>query len=106
MSNDFEAKVAIPTELVQEFVELLVNKNKFDKWKAITLGLKVAQWLVDTFANTSLALTNGVKEGRVSQKKVAEALSTLASSDTTAKGAIPAWLLIAVVKLVINWMSK
>lgn len=106
MSSDFEAKVAIPTELIQELAEMLLNKDKFDKWKAITLGLKVAQWLVDTFANTAITLSEGVQDGRISQKKVGEALSALATSDTTAKGAIPAWLLIALVKLIINWMTK
>jgi hypothetical protein len=106
MSEDFQAKVAIPTDLIQEFVELISNKDKFDKWKAIALGLKVAQWLVDTFANTSIALGEGIPEGRISQKKVAEALSTLANDGVVAKGAIPAWLLMAVIKLVINWMAK
>jgi len=48
--SDFNASVALPTELIQEFVQLLSDKKNFDKWKAITLGLKVAQWLVETFA--------------------------------------------------------
>jgi hypothetical protein len=104
--SEFEAKVAIPTELIQEFVELLTNKNGFDKWKAVTLGLKVAQWLAETFGGSSVALAQKVPEGRVTNKKVADALSALVENGSVAKAAIPLWLLPVIIKLVIKWLAK
>jgi hypothetical protein len=105
--SDFNASVALPTELIQEFVQLLSDKKNFDKWKAITLGLKVAQWLVETFAGSAVTVSANVPEGRVTKKKVAEALSALVSTDQpVAKAAIPMWLLPVIIKLVIKWLAK
>jgi hypothetical protein len=104
--SEFTTKVAIPTDLIQEFVELLTNKGAFDKWKAITLGLKVAQWLAETFTGSSVALAHKVPEGRVTNKKVAEALSSLVSNEPVAKSAIAAWLLPVIIKLIIKWLAK
>lgn len=105
--SDFNASVALPTELIQEFVQLLSDKKNFDKWKAITLGLKVAQWLVETFAGSAVTVSANVPEGRVTKKKVAEALSALVSTNQpVAKAAIPMWLLPVIIKLVIKWLAK
>ena len=105
--SDFNASVALPTELIQEFVQLLSDKKNFDKWKAITLGLKVAQWLVETFAGSAVTVSANVPEGRVTKKKVAEALSALVSTvQPVAKAAIPMWLLPVIIKLVIKWLAK
>jgi hypothetical protein len=105
--SDFNASVALPTELIQEFVQLLSDKKNFDKWKAITLGLKVAQWLVETFAGSAITVSANVPEGRVTKKKVAEALSALVNTDQpVAKAAIPMWLLPVIIKLVIKWLAK
>lgn len=107
MAAEFEAKVAIPTDLIAEFVELLTNKKSFDKWKAIQLGLKVAQWLVETFGGSPIALTAKLPPGtRMSNKKVADALTALSSGDSVAKAAIPIWLLPIIIKLVIKWLAK
>lgn len=107
MSDNFETKVSIPTDLIQEFIELLTKKEAFDKWKAITLGLKVAQWLVDTFSGSITAMSANVPEGRATNKKVADALSALINNDqTVAKAAIPMWLLPVIIKLVIKWLAK
>jgi hypothetical protein len=105
--SDFSAKVAIPTDLIQEFIALLSDKANFDKWKAITLGLKVAQWLVETFAGSAVTLSANVPEGRVTKKKVAEALSAIVNIEQpVAKAAIPMWLLPVIIKLVIKWLAK
>lgn len=107
MAAEFEAKVAIPTELIAEFVQLLTNKQSFDKWKAIQLGLKVAQWLVDTFGGSPIALSAKLPPGtRMSNKKVADALTALSSGNSVAKAAIPIWLLPIIMKLVIKWLAK
>lgn len=103
---DFEANAAIPTDLIQEFIELLTNKGSFDKWKAIRLGLKVAQWLVDTFGNNLVAMQAKVPEGRVTNKKVAEALSAIIANGNVAKAAIPLWLLPVIIKLIAKWLLK
>lgn len=105
MSAEFQAQVAVPTDLIKEFVELLTNKGSFDKWKAITLGLKVAQWLVDNFGGVSAASTK-IPEGRATTKKVAEALTALTEKGVTSKAAIPMWLLPIIIKLVIKWLAK
>jgi hypothetical protein len=104
--SEFEIKVAVPTDLIQEFVELLSNKGAFDKWKAITLGLKVAQWLAETFGVSTVALAQKVPEGRVTNKKVADALSALVENGSVAKSAIPLWLLPVIIKLLVKWLAK
>jgi hypothetical protein len=104
--SEFTASAAIPTDLIQEFIELLTNKGSFDKWKAIKLGLKVAQWLADTFSTSNIALASKVPEGRVTNKKVADALKAIVSTEPVAKSAIAAWLLPVIIKLIIKWMTK
>lgn len=104
--SEFEAKAAIPTDLIQDFIELLTNKGSFDKWKAIKLGLKVAQWLADTFGNATVALQSGVPEGRVTNKKVADVLSAIIENEAVAKSAIPLWLLPVIIKLIAKWLLK
>jgi len=105
MSAEFETKVAIPTELIKEFIDLLNSKDGFDKWKAINLGLKVAQWLVETFGDSQVTLQSKVPEGRVTKKKVADALQGVLDGGPSAK-AIPLWLLPVIVKLITIWLTK
>jgi hypothetical protein len=93
MSAEFETKVAIPTELIKEFIDLLNSKDGFDKWKAINLGLKVAQWLVETFGDSQVTLQNK------------DALQGVLDGGHSAK-AIPLWLLPVIVKLITIWLTK
>lgn len=102
--SDFEAKVAIPTDLIQEFVELLTNKEAFDKWKAIRLGLKVAQWLVDSFGVASADPSGHPEE--MTEEQLAETLKPYAAENAVVASAFPVWLLPIIIKLVIKWLAK
>lgn len=104
MSAEFEAKVAIPTELIQEFIQLLTNKESFDKWQAIKLALKVAQWLVDSFGG--LSATAEGKPEELTEEQLADALKPYASEGAVTASALPVWLLPIIIKLVIKWLAK
>jgi hypothetical protein len=104
MSADFEAKVSIPTDLIQEFVELLTNKESFDKWKAVRLALKVAQWLVDSFGGLSAPAEDKPEE--LTEEQLAEALKPYSVEDAVVAKAIPVWLLPIIAKLIIKWLTK
>jgi hypothetical protein len=104
MSAEFETKISLPIDLIQEFVELLTNKESFDKWKAIQLALKVAQWLVDSFGG--LSATAEGKPEELTEEQLAEALKPYASEGAVTASALPVWLLPIIIKLVIKWLAK
>ena len=101
-----EIKVSLPTGIVEEFVQLLTSKEAFNKWKAISLGLEVAKWLLDNFGISVMSSENKTPPGRMTNKKVAAALSAIAASGPVAKSAIPLWLLPIVIKLLAKWLAK
>lgn len=102
----FEIKVAIPTGIIQEFIQLLTSKEAFDKWKAISLGLEVAKWLSDNFGICAMSADNKTPPGRMTNKKVAAALSAVIANGPVAKSAIPLWLVPIIIKLLAKWLAK
>jgi hypothetical protein len=99
--------VSIPTDLIREFIDILSGKTPFDKFKAVKLGLQLAQWAYDTFGDVFTAASVKAPPGtRVSKKKLIEALKALSDKDEVSAKAFPVWLIPIILKLVLKWMAS
>lgn len=97
---------AIPSDLIKEFLALLNGEVPFDKWKAIKLGLKIAQWAYETFGDAFTSASAKPPAGtRVSKKKLVEALKAISADGDVSAKSFPIWLIPIILKLVLKWLN-
>jgi len=99
-----EVKGVFPEDALTDLIGMLKGEKKFDRWAAISAGIKLADYLTGLFSGGSSV--KSLKAGRYSKVATLKALEGLKSAPGEVKAnAIPAWLIPILLKLAQKWLE-